>query len=62
MKNLLRIDLSSNKISDMNAIVNDMYLKIGSIVDIKNNEMNFAQSTIVNEINTLQSRGITVIH
>jgi Leucine-rich repeat (LRR) protein/fibronectin type 3 domain-containing protein len=62
MKNLLRIDLSSNKISDMNAIVNDMYLKIGSIVDIKNNEIDFTQSKVINGINALQNKGVNVIY
>ncbi len=62
MKNLLRIDLSSNKISDMNAIVNDMYLKIGSLVDLKNNEINLSQSAVINGINALQNRGVSVIY
>jgi len=62
MQNLLRIDLSSNKISDMNAIINDMYLKIGSIVDVKNNEIDFNQSTVVNGINMLKNRGVNVIY
>lgn len=62
MDNLLRIDFSSNKIKDMNAVVNDMNLPIGSIIDLKHNDLNLTQSSVINGINELTSRGIKVLY
>ncbi|BBJ28075.1 leucine-rich repeat domain-containing protein [Athalassotoga saccharophila] len=61
MKYLLRVDLSSNKINSMNAIINDMYLKIGSIVDISGNQVT-SSPDFASNVNKLEGRGIKVIY
>lgn len=62
MNNLLRIDLSSNKIKSMVAMVNDMNLPAGSIINLKNNDLNLTQQNVIDGINALDARGIEVLY
>ncbi len=61
MKYLLRVDLSSNKINSMNAIINDMYLKIGSIIDVSKNQVT-SSPDFASSVNKLEGRGVKVIY
>jgi|UniRef100_A0A7V3RDY0 Leucine-rich repeat (LRR) protein/fibronectin type 3 domain-containing protein len=62
MNDLLRVDLESNEIKDMGSIVSNLNLGIGSIVNVKNNYLNLSASNILNEINTLEGRGVNVLY